>query len=123
MRKLLSILSVTGLLLAFGAAQAQAECYTFPAVAPIKGYTVGGTLCYGQNSASLNGTATKNGQTYDIVAWANVTGSGANMVLSGSVTVTLNGNIVKQVTIHEGIPSRDLAAIEAFLSKLRAPLP
>jgi hypothetical protein len=122
MKKLISILSVITLL-AIGAVEAKATCYSIPAIVPYAGYTIGGTFCYTQNSMSFNGTAAANGQTYAIVAAASVSGSGVNLTLSGSVTVTLNGKIVKQLSIHEGIPSGEIAAIEAFLAKVLSQLP
>jgi len=122
MRKIISIVSAIGLLLAIGAAQAQASCYTIPQVVPINGYSIGGEFCLGQNSLSFVGVGTKSGVNYGIVAFGSVTGSGANLTLTGSVTVTQGFKIIKQVNIHESV-GNEIAAIEAFIKKFVGQLP
>lgn len=123
MRKIISLLSVTGLLLALSAVPAKATCYTIPAVVPYNGYVIGGELCLGQNNLTFTGTATANGKTYDVVAFGAITGSGAQSTLSGSITVSLNGQVVKQVTIQKNVSSGQYDAVIAFLEKLLAQLP
>ncbi len=123
MRKLLSIVSVTCLLLGLGVVQAKATCYTIPPTQLYNGYTIAGDFCMDQSGLSFNGTATKGTQTYDIVAVGNITGQAPRLTLSGSITVSLpDGTIVKQITINQ-TASSDWVCIQAFLQKLLGSLP
>ncbi len=122
MRKILSILSATCLLLALGVGQARATCYTIPPTQLYNGYTIAGEFCLDQNGLSFTGTATKAGQTYDIVAVGNITGRPPRLTLSGTITVSQGGTIIKQITINQ-TAINDWAAIEAFLQKLLGALP
>ncbi len=123
MRKLLTILSASCLLLTLGVVQAKATCYTIPPTPLYNGYTIAGQFCMDQNGLSFTGTATKAGQTYDIVAVGNITGQPPRVTLSGTITVSLpDGTIVKQVTINQ-TASTDWACIQAFLQKLLGALP
>ncbi len=123
MRKLLSLVSVTCLLLGLGAVQAKANCYTIPPTQLYNGYTIAGDFCIDQNGLSFTGTATKAGQTYDIVATGNVTGQAPRLTLSGTITITLpDGTLVKQVTINK-TASTEWACIQAFPQKLLGSLP
>jgi hypothetical protein len=126
MRKLLSILTATCLLLALGVAQAKATTYTDPVSFTFNGDTVQGvfTLDTTAKSLSFDGTVTTAaGQTYDVVAEGNITGQAPRLTLSGSITVSLpDGTIVKQITINQ-TASTEWAAIDDFLVKLLAALP
>ncbi len=122
MRKLLSLVSVTCLLLGLGAVQAKANCYTIPPTQLYNGYTIAGDFCIDQNGLSFTGTATKAGQTYQIVAVGNITGQAPRLTLSGTIEITFPDGTVKQITINK-TASTDWACIQAFLQKLLGSLP
>ncbi len=122
MRKILNILPATCLLLALGVVQARAVCYTIPPTQLYNGYTIAGDFCLDQNGLSFTGTATKAGQTYDIVAVGNITGKPPRLTLSGTITVSQAGTIIKEITINQ-TASSEWAAIEAFIQKLLGALP
>ncbi len=126
MRKLISILSATCLLLAMGLLQTQAATYTYN-IPPTtyNGYTIQGifSLDLTANQLMFVGTATSAaGETYDIVAEGDITGQAPRLTLSGSITVSQGDTIIKQVTINQ-TASSEWAAIQAFIQKLLAALP
>jgi hypothetical protein len=125
MRKLISILSATCLLLALSVTQAKATTYTDPVSFTFNGDTVQGvfTLDTTAKSLSFDGTVTTAaGQTYDIVAEGDITGQAPRLTLSGSITISQGGVIIKQITINQ-TASSEWAAIDDFLMKLLAALP
>ncbi len=125
MRKLLSLLSVTSVLLAIGLVQAQATTYTYPVSFTYNGDTIQGNFALDTtaNTLSFTGTVTTAaGQTYDVVAEGDITGQAPRLTLSGSITISQGGVIIKQVTINQ-TASTEWAAIDAFILKLLAALP
>ena len=97
MRKLISILSVTCLLLGLGLVQAKATIYT-------------------------NNVSFAAGATYDIVAEGDITGQAPRVTLSGSITISQGTTIIKQITINQTANS-DWQAIDEFLIKLLQSFP
>ncbi len=126
MRKLVSILFATCVLLTLGLVQDQAATYTYPVSVTYHGDKVQGTFTLDTTARTLSfdgSVTTAAGQTYDIVAEGDITGQAPRLTLSGSITVTLpDGTIVKQITINQ-TASSEWAAIDAFLMKLLAALP
>ena len=125
MRKLISILSATCLLLALSVTQAKATTYTDPVSFTFNGDTVQGVFTLDTTAKSLSfvGTVTTAaGQTYDIVAEGDITGQAPRLTLSGSITISQGGVIIKQITINQ-TASSEWAAIDDFLMKLLAALP
>ncbi len=122
MRKLLSIVTAACVLLGMSLVQAKANCYTIPPTQLYNGYTIAGQFCLDQTGLSFVGTATKAGQTYDINAVGNISGQAPRLTLSGTITISQNGNVIKQITINQ-TAINDWAAIQAFLQKLLAALP
>jgi len=124
MRKIISLLSVTGLLLALSAGQAKATCGTFTnqQIPGITGYTFSGQFCYSStyDYFSYTGTVTKGGQTYPIVASANVTETKNTVTVSGSITV--NG---KSTTFTKTVSTQygSLSGLIAWAEKLAEQLP
>ena len=106
MRKIISILSVTGLLLALSAGQAKATCTQYTNLQiPQVPVTLNGELC---NSTTYDffsfiGTGTYNGQIYNVVAVANVTKGNKKVTVSGSITISGPG-INKQITFNKTVP-------------------
>jgi hypothetical protein len=125
MRKLLSILSVTCILLALGAVQAKATTYTDPVSFTYNGDTVQGVFTLDTTAKSLSfvGTVTTAaGQTYDIVAEGDITGQAPRLTLSGSITISQGGVVIQQITINQ-TASNQWAAIDDFILKLLASIP
>ena len=125
MRKLLSILSASCLLLALGVVQAKATTYTNDVSFTFNGDTVQGafTLDTTAKSLSFDGTVTTAaGQTYDVVAEGDITGQAPRVTLSGSITISQGGVVIKQITINQ-TASNEWAAIDDFILKLLASFP
>ena len=125
MRKLITILCATCLLLTLGLVQAKAATYTNDVSFTFNGDAVQGvfTLDTTAKSLSFDGTVTTAaGQTYDIVAEGDITGQAPRLTLSGSITISQGGVIIKQITINQ-TASSEWAAIDDFLMKLLAALP
>ena len=105
MRKIISLLAVTGLLLALSAVPAKATCI------PVTGFAIpqvpgafNGELCYSTtyDFVSFIGTVTSNGQTNNVVAVANVTKGNNKVTVSGSITIS--GSINKSITFNKTVP-------------------
>lgn len=125
MRKLLCILSATCLLLALGVVQAKATTYTNDVSFTFKGETVKGTFTLDTTAKSLSfdgSVTTPAGQTYDVLAEGDITGQAPRLTLSGSITISQGGTIVKQITINQ-TASNEWTAIDDFILKLLASFP
>jgi len=125
MRKLISILSATCLLLVLGVVQAKATTYTNDVSFTFNGDTVKGTFTLDTTAKSLSfdGTVTTAaGVTYDIVAEGDITGQAPRLTLAGSITISQNGVIIKQITINQ-TASTEWAAIDDFIIKLLESFP
>ncbi len=124
MRKILSILSITSLLLVVGVMPAKATTYTYPVSFSYNGDSIQGTFTLDTTAKSLSfiGTVTNAGGTFDIDAEGDITGQAPRLTLSGSITISQDGNIIDQVTINQ-TASTYWAAIDDFIMKLLAALP
>jgi hypothetical protein len=126
MRKLLSIVSITCLLLGVGVLPAKATTYTYPVSFTYNGDSVQGTFTLDTTAKSLSFTGTVTtaaGKTYDVMAEGDITGQAPRLTLSGSITISLpDGTIVTQITINQ-TASTYWAAIDDFVMKLLAALP
>jgi len=125
MRKLLSILSTTCLLLALGMVQAKATIYTNDVSFTFNGDKVQGTFTLDTTAKSLSfdgSVTTAAGQTYDILAEGDITGQAPRVTLSGSITISQGGVVIKQITINQTANS-DWAAIDEFIIKLLQAFP
>ncbi len=124
MRKILSILSITSLLLVVGVMPAKATTYTYPVSFSYNGDSIQGTFTLDTTAKSLSfiGTVTTAGGTFDIDAEGDITGQAPRLTLSGSITISQDGNIIDQVTINQ-TASTYWAAIDDFIMKLLAALP
>jgi hypothetical protein len=125
MRKLLSILSATCLLLALGMVQAKATTYTNAVSFKFNGDTVQGTFTLDTTAKSLSfdgSVTTAAGQTYEIMAEGDISGQAPRITLSGSITISQNGTIIKQITINQ-TASSEWAAIDDFIIKLLQSFP
>ncbi len=126
MRKILSILSITCLLLAVGVVPAKATTYNYPVSFTYNGDTVQGTFTLDTTAKSVSFTGTVKtaaGQTYDILAEGDITGQPPRLTLSGSIVVSLpDGTVVTEITINQ-TASTYWAAIDDFLLKLLGALP
>ncbi len=125
MRKLLSILPITCLLLALGVVQANATTYTYPVSFSYNGDKVQGTFTLDTtaNTLSFIGMVTPaTGQAYDIVAEGDITGQAPRLTLSGSITVSQGGVVIDQLTINQ-TASSEWAAIDDFIIKLLSVFP
>ena len=125
MRKLITILCATCLLLTLGLVQAKAATYTNDVSFTFNGDTVQGvfTLDTTQKSLSFDGSVTTAaGQTYDVVADGDIQGQAPRLTLEGSITISQGTNIIKQITINQ-TASNEWAAIDDFLLKLLASFP
>ena len=129
MRKIISILSVTGLLLALSAGQAKATCtqltnFQIPQV-PV---TLNGEFC---NSTTYDffsfvGTGTYNGQVNNVVAVANVTKGKNKVTVSGSITIS-GPSLNKSITFNKTVPIDsnlgDLTGLVEWAKKLAEQFP
>jgi hypothetical protein len=119
MRKLLSILTVTGLLLVMSAWQAKADCSTVSNLTiPIQGNpTLNGQFCHSSTDdfLSFTGTAAYNGQTYNLVAVANVTQGNKQVTVSGSITISGNG-VNKEITFNKTVSTAQYGNYTGFIT-------
>ena len=108
MKKLISILSITGLLLAMSAGQAKASCQQVTNLQiPQVNATFNGEFCNSKtyDFLSFTGTATTGGKTYNVVAVANITQGNKKVTVSGSITVSGNG-VNKQITFNKTVSTQ-----------------
>jgi hypothetical protein len=121
MRKLLSFLSVSCLVLALSAVPANAGCTSIDESTPYG--LVKGQVCVSHDSATFNGTVTNlAGQAYTVAAKGTLSGKAPKVTIAGTVTVSQGGTVVAHVTIKE-TATTELGAAVAFLEKLLKEVP
>ena len=120
MRKLISTLTVTCLLLVMSALQAKATCLQYnnqqiPGLP--QGTSVNGEFCYSTtyDFFSYTGTVSYGGKTYSVVGVANVAQGKNKVTVSGSITVSGNG-INKQITFNKTVSTTQYGGLSGLIT-------